>query len=275
VAARIAAFGAVLAGLFAVATVAGGAIDPRPPGAGTGPGETHEQQAVRGLAVAEHGLRLALLDGQLRRDRTERLAFRILDARGSAVRDFDVEHAKRMHLIAVRRDLSAFQHVHPTMAADGTWSTPLRLRDPGSYRIFADFSRDGRARTLAGDVSVDGPAELRALPAAGTLARSDLGDDVRLDAGTVRAGREVELRFAVARGGRPVSVEPYLGAGGHLVALREGDLAFLHVHPLTAPREPGPIRFMATFPSPGRYRLFLQFRDRGRVRTVAFTQEAG
>ena len=61
--------------------------------------------------------------------------------------------------------------------------------------------------------------------------------------------------------------ERYLGAGGHLVALREGDMAFLHVHPTGD----GP-SFAATFPTPGRYRLVLQFRHDGRVRTVAFTQ---
>ena len=70
--------------------------------------------------------------------------------------------------------------------------------------------------------------------------------------------------------------EPYLGAGGHLVALREGDLAFLHVHP-TARRRHGRARrlvgFAATFPTEGRYRLFLQFQHEGRVQTVAFTQE--
>jgi hypothetical protein len=64
-----------------------------------------------------------------------------------------------------------------------------------------------------------------------------------------------------------VQTEPYLGAGGHLVALREGDMAFLHVHPTGD----GP-SFGATFPTEGRYRLFLQFKHDGRVQTVAFTQ---
>jgi hypothetical protein len=53
------------------------------------------------------------------------------------------------------------------------------------------------------------------------------------------------------------------------VALREGDLAFLHVHPVDG------LGFMATFPSPGRYRLFLQFEHEGEVRTAAFTQAVG
>ena len=65
----------------------------------------------------------------------------------------------------------------------------------------------------------------------------------------------------------------YLGADGHLVALREGDLAFVHVHS-EASAAPGSIRFAATLPSPGRYRLFLQFADNGGVRTVAHTVEA-
>jgi hypothetical protein len=67
-------------------------------------------------------------------------------------------------------------------------------------------------------------------------------------------------------------LQPYLGADGHLVALREGDLAFLHVHPEEG-SAPGEIRFAAEFPSAGRYRLFLQFRHSETVRTVAHTIE--
>ena len=98
---------------------------------------------------------------------------------------------------------------------------------------------------------------------------SDGGYDVRLDAAATRPGQESELRFTVTKDGAPVKTEPYLGAGGHLVALREGDLAFLHVHP-TDERS---VEFGATFPTAGRYRLFLQFQHEGRVQTAAFTQE--
>ena len=52
------------------------------------------------------------------------------------------------------------------------------------------------------------------------------------------------------------------------MALREGDLAFLHVHP-----DGDDVAFATEFPSAGRYRLFLQFRHGGRVHTAAFTRE--
>ena len=83
------------------------------------------------------------------------------------------------------------------------------------------------------------------------------------------------LDFEVLRDGAPVEdLEPYLGARGHLVALREGDLAFLHVHPDEAGEaEPGRIGFGVEYPSAGRYRLFLQFKHEGVVQTVAFTRE--
>jgi hypothetical protein len=282
---QLGTFAAVLAVLFAAGALAGRLIDPGAPGGeaeahddaskemGAMNGEHAEMAAdpVRGLAVAEHGLRVVVADPELRRSRTEPLRFRIVDDKGATVRDFDVEHTKRMHLIVARRDLTGFQHLHPEMAADGTWSTPLKLDDAGSYRIFADFSHDEEATTLAADLRVDGAADLQPLPAPRPTAVSDGGYDVRLGSGAARAGQEASLRFTVTKDGRPVATEPYLGADGHLVALREGDLAFLHVHPTDAAGDS--IGFEATFPTTGAYRLFLQFKVHGEVQTVAFTED--
>jgi len=266
--ARLAGFAAVLALLFGGAAVAGGAIDvdraePEPERGDAHGGEemAMEAEPVRGLAVSDDGLTLELdhRDGEL--------ALRVADRRGRTVRDFDVEHTKRMHVIVVRRDMTGFQHLHPRQQPDGTWTVPLRLERAGSYRVFADFARRGEAHTLAGDLTVDGDFRATPLPAPAPVAETD-GLQVRLEQGAGRAGVESGLRFTVTRDGRPVAVEDYLGAKGHLVALREGDLAFLHVHP-----DERSLRFEATFPTAGRYRLFLQFRAEGRVHTVAFTQE--
>jgi len=232
---------------------------------------SHEARVdeVRGLAVSERGLTLELARTRVRAGRPVELTFRITDREGRTVRRFDVEHAKRMHLILARRDLSGFQHLHPRQAADGSWSVRARLPEGGSYRLFADFSRGGRAQTLATDLAVTGAARDRSLPAPAAVARAG-GLTVRQRAPRARAGREAELEYTVTRGGRRVPVQPYLGARGHLVALREGDLAFLHVHP-----DRDRLRFATRFPSAARYRVFVQVRSAGRVHTAAFTHRVG
>ena len=73
------------------------------------------------------------------------------------------------------------------------------------------------------------------------------------------------MRFTITRGGRAITPQPYLGARGHLVALREGDLAFLHVHPEGDTYE-------AELERGTRYRLYLQFRHGGEVHTAEFTR---
>jgi hypothetical protein len=277
--ARIAGFATALALVFAGAALAGSRIDVHPGRPAARPGmdgmtakDRHGAaetalQPVRGLAVGDAGLTLELARTAAPRGRRFDLAFRIAGRRGETVRDFDVEHTKRMHLIVVRRDMTGFQHLHPTQNRDGSWSVPLRLRDAGSYRVFADFSVGGRPRTLAGDLTVDGSLRSQALPAPARSVDVD-GLRVSVTEGAAKAGAESELAFTVTRDGRPVEVQDYLGAKGHLVALRGGDLAFLHVHP-----QADGTAFEATFPTPGRYRLFLQFQHEGEVHTVAFTQE--
>ena len=274
---KLAAFGAGLAVIFAGGAIAGGAIDPDrdqdEPMAASPHTENkrggHAADPVRGLAVAEDGLRLVVDDPELQRGRTEAVRFRLVDESGETVRDFDVEHERRMHAIVARRDLTGFQHLHPEQDGDGSWRVPVRIEEAGSYRLFADFTHDGERDTLATDLRVDGRADLRPLPRPEPVAVSDGGYDVRLDAGDADPGEEAALRFTITKDGAPVQTEPYLGAGGHLVALREGDLAFLHVHPTGDGTD-----FEVTFPTEGRYRLFLQFQHLGRVHTVAFTQVA-
>jgi hypothetical protein len=164
--------------------------------------------------------------------------------------------------------MTGFQHLHPTENPDGTWSVPVTLPDAGSYRVFADFSVDDKPYTLADDLTVDGSVRSQALPAPVRSVDVD-GLRVALTEGATEAGAESELAFTVTRHGTPVAIQDYLGAKGHLVALRQGDLAFLHVHP-----DENSLKFMATFPTAGSYRLFLQFKtDDGLLHTAAFTQE--
>ena len=220
-----------------------------------------------GLAVAEGGFRLVPAT-DIAALGTVRYQFRIVDAEG-VVSDFEVEHEKPMHVIVVRRDLTPFDHLHPTMDGEGTWTVDLDLELPGPYRVFADFVVDGEQHTLGTDLLVAGDFRPHPLPAPATTVDAGDGYAVELH-DVVVAGDESALRFTVRRHGAVVEdLEPYLGAAGHLVALRAGDLAYLHVH-----AEQHDLAFEADFPTPGPYRLFLQFQHGGRVRTAAFTVDA-
>ena len=206
------------------------------------------------------------------------LRFRIVDGSGAPVTDYVESHEKLLHLIVVRRDLADYQHVHPVLDDSGTWSVPLNLTEPGDYRVFADFvPADGRAVTLGADMTVAGRYQPRPLPAPSGTATVD--DYTVTLAGVADAGRPSELTLSVSRDGKPVTdLQPYLGAYGHLVAVRASDLAYLHVHPMSDAADPattpGPqIAFHTTLPSAGTYRLFLDFKHRDAVHTAEFTVE--
>lgn len=280
---RVSLFAVLLAVVFGGAALAGAAIGPTDADDGTeaagvmhggGNGATPVGEpagAPPGLQVADAGYRLALEPTRVEDGAREQpLTFRILGPDGQPVLDFDVEHEKRMHFIVVRRDLADFQHLHPRMAGDGTWTTEADLRAGGTYRAFADFKVAGEKRSLGADVHVAGAFRPQPLPRPALATRTQGGLEVTLDARDVRAGGEGLVEFEVRRDGRSVtgSLEPYLGAKGHLVALREGDLAYLHTHP-----EDDRLAFMATYPTAGAYRLFVQFVYDGRIQTAAFTVE--
>jgi len=226
--------------------------------------------AVRGLFPTSNGMTLQLATGHLQPGERHMLRFQVIGPGGTPVSGYEVEHEKRMHLILARNDLTGFQHLHPKLGRDGTWATPVTIQKPGSYRVFADFVRRGTNETLAADLTVDGAAEQRPLPAPATTATTGDGYRVAVSGARSRAGEPATLSFRVTRGGKTVETERYLGAGGHLVALREGDMAFLHVHPSGGPGRA--IRFETEFPSADRYRLFLQVKHRGSVHTAAFTR---
>jgi hypothetical protein len=270
-----------------------GSVPVEQPGAGQAadkPGRRSQPDPVRGLAATVDGLTLELATTQLSPGEPGRLRFQVVGEDGRAVRDFEVEHDKRLHLIVVRDDLRGFQHLHPRMSADGSWSTPVTLREPGSYRVFADFKHQRQNRTLARTVTVEGAAEPLPLPAPAGQATTATGYTVHLSE-SLGAGSPV-LSFHVARDGQSVELQDHLAAKGHLVALREGDLAYVHTHPGGGggghgrkdaghggahaghgATPDGAVPFETAFPSRGRYRLFFQFKHEGRVHTAAFTHQ--
>jgi hypothetical protein len=128
---------------------------------------------------------------------------------------------------------------------------------------------DGDKHTLGTDLFTGGAFD--PVPLAPPSRTGDAGDGYTIElAGDVVAGEESELDFVVRHNGQVVNdLDDYLGAKGHLVALRDGDLAYLHVHP-----EQDRLLFETEFPTAGTYRLYLQFDHGGTVRTGELTVRA-
>lgn len=234
-----------------------------------------------GLSASLAGYTLRLDTPTLPLGTPSALAFRVLGPDGAPVTAFTPTHDEDLHLVVVRRDGTGFQHVHPERDATGGWTVPLTLAQAGAYKVVADTAPAGRteALALAADLQVAGDYRPVALPAVSRTAQV-AGYTVTL-AGDLVAGQQSPVVLTVRRDGRPVTdLQPYLAAYGHLVSLRDGDLAYLHTHPEGAPgdgRTPaGPdIAFAVDVPTPGDYRLYLDFRHQGVVRTAEFTITAG
>ena len=163
------------------------------------------------------------------------------------MRDFDVEHEQ-----AHAPDRRAPRHDRlPAPAPDARRATapgrvPLTLPEAGSYRVFADFSRDGDAVHARRRPHRRRRGALRARCPRPRSRRTSTGYEVRLTTAPREParGRAALHRHPRRRAGRDRALPR---RQGHLVALREGDLAFLHVHP----DEDAPARSMADVPDRG------------------------
>jgi hypothetical protein len=258
-----------------MAGMAGGPVDEAAPhahGGGGAPAAAGDQ--VGGLAVSSGGYTLVPARAEYPASARQPFRFRIEGPDRKPVTTFAVQHDKTMHLIVVRRDLSGFQHVHPTMASDGTWQVDVTGLTPGPWRAYADFAAVDaagaqHAATLGVDLTVAGSYAPKPLPGPAREAKAaDL--DVTYE-GTPQTGATQPLLFRVFRQGSPVgTLDRYLGAYGHLVVLREGDLGYVHAHPEEQLAN-GAIKFWLAAPSPGRYRMYLDFQVAGRVRTAEYT----
>jgi len=233
------------------------------------------QPDVKGLSLEQDGYRLGPVSAPLTTDVDGRLSFRIIGPDGKPLEDYSTSHEKDLHLIVVRSDGAGFRHVHPQLES-GTWSIPWAWQRGGSYRVFADFvpadSPNSAGVTVGRTVDVGGRVE----PESKTITRRDYvgGFEVSVD-GNLKAGHGSSLTFTVTRNDSPeTGLQPYLGALGHLVVLREGDLAFLHAHPEESHSSGPEIEFETTAPTPGRYLLYLDFKVDHVVRSAKFVLEA-
>lgn len=213
------------------------------------------------------------------------IVYKIKDKQGNIVKDFDVMNEKIMHFIVIRKDLQYFQHLHPEFdKTTGEFSIPVTFPTDGKYRIFADFmpstnmKSNGKHQpiTIYKDVNVGSLADYKSEPL-GSTNRTKTFDDYSIktipNSEPLLSQNDYGFTFEIKKDKKLVTnLEKYLGALGHTVVIREGDLQFIHAHPTQSfdVQQTGKVTFMITFPKVGNYKLFSQFKHEGKIITSDF-----
>lgn len=205
------------------------------------------------------------------------LTYHLVGPDGATVTQFDDNHGALLHAVLVRPDLSGFQHVHPEIGSDGTWTVTV---PEGPWHLVFDTWPHGAASNVVVSTNADDevPFTTSPLPAP---------DDSPTVDGLVVQRDGLTFTVTTPDGAPATGLEPYLGMPAHLVVLREGDLAFTHLHPagtttmpgmpdmtMPAATAPNVFEFNGTLPA-GTYRAFLQFGHDGDVVTAPFTLTGG
>jgi hypothetical protein len=223
---------------------------------------------------------------------------------GAVVRQFEEVHTKLFHLFVISQDMEHFEHIHPTLGDDGTWSIQTSVPAAGYYQVLCDFMpRGGSGQFLnaplvtadyAGDLASDG-AHL--VP--DTVFRKSVGGltaALTFAPAQPTSGQYVHLNFELtdSASGKPVTdLQTYLGQFSHMLLMSEDMSTYVHSHPINLVVEQedavmpeyiiapdadldairgGPrVTFDALLPKAGRFRAWVQFRRNNMVITFPFT----
>jgi len=231
---------------------------------GTDPGQAN-------VALALGSSQFAIADGTL--------SFELLDQNqgGAPIGEsaLTLVHEKVLHAYIFDESLQEFRHEHPTYA--GTrWSLPLTLSVNGNYRIYLqgrltagqlDFTATSTFVVSGGSTAHSTPPSLSSTPAA-----ADGISQVSLGGSPYAAGSAVSFPITFSRtDSSPPSLGLYLGEYIHAVFVPESGTPLIHVHGMLSS---GALYVMATFPTPGMYRGWIQFKDGGTLRTAAVAVQA-
>lgn len=215
--------------------------------------------------------------------------FTIKDPTGLAVKKVETVHEKPMHLLMVSKDLSWFAHEHPQIQPDGTFTFTYTFPQAGEFFFYHDFTPPNVGQQVVTvPVTIPGTAPAaKALVIDSDKPKTVDGYTVSLDTGgPIKTGGATHMEYTVMKDGKPVTtLQPYLGAMGHLVIISEDRTQFVHSHPHEggdhaaggqSNGDGGPkVDFEAHFTVPGTYKGWAQFNvgtpAKEQVITVPFT----
>ena len=202
------------------------------------------------------------------------------------VEKFRIIQEKLMHVIVTSKDLTYYDHIHPEYQGNGVFTVTTTFPREGTYQLFTEYSPPDFAENVSvislstRNAPAAETASLKPGPAEGVF--SSRYHVSVTPAGPFRKNQTVDFTYTLTdtTTGRAVdTLEPYLGAFGHLAMIAEDGSTYVHVHPIDIPAvgqtQGGPtVRFSAYFPKSGRYKLFAQFQHEGALFVTDFVVEA-
>lgn len=206
------------------------------------------------------------------------LVIDIQDKNGKAIANFDIFKQQIMHLIVVSDDLQIFQHIHPKYQQNGRFTVQTIFPQSGRYTLFSDYKPAGKIEQVS-VLKTQLPGKISSVPKIDLNLDKTFGDtqvNLSFSSPKLKAGKEVTLSFNLKQksNNQPITdLQPVLGELGHLVILRKSSQLtkadYIHAHPLKNTPS-GKVDFMATFPQPGKYKLWGQFNRNGKIVTADF-----
>lgn len=226
--------------------------------------EKHEESAQHGHEGGEEKT------GEVRTNfeyREGKITITLEDVNGKPVDELKINHEKLLHLIVVNDHLDEYYHLHPEKVGEGKFEISHELKE-GAYKAFIDIKPEKLTYhvnpvefTVGEQQDAHGHYSLKADQ---TLTKTVDGKTAEMLVSSFEVGKPVSLDFKLSG-----TLEPYLGAAGHVVILDKEANQYLHVHPLNE-NEP---TFETQFDQPGTYKIWAEFKQDGKVRVFPYVIE--
>ena len=246
------------------------------------PGTTEPMPSGDGLSASQSGFTLVTATTTIAANTPGTFSFRITSPDGAPVTYFVPEQSQLLHFYLIRADLTGFAHLHPTMAADGSWTATLPAMPPGDWRAYTEFTVNHPsdvALPLVLSVALSVPGLATTQPSSAPSNTTAVDGYTITMSGQPTVGHDTALTFAFSRDGQPVTdLQPYLDTYAHITAIEAGNLAFAHMHPQNPVNgdHGGPnLTVEAAFPASGDWRLFIEFQTAGTLHTAEMTAHVG
>lgn len=221
-----------------------------------------------------------------------KLVLELKDAEGKPLTDLKINHDRLVHFVIISEDLSYFKHTH----AEDFGTIDEETLNKGEFVIFHNFPKAMRYLVAADFrhgkhdmvrqfiIEVAGPKTEINMTKNLERKKSFNDYEVSLTAPSrIAAGEETALVYHFEKDGKPVTdLEYYLAAPMHFSVVSADLSTFIHTHgeihtTLTKSYESfGPeVEAHITFPYPGLYKVFGEFKHGGKVTVAEFMLEVG